>query len=120
MPKLVILITPMITEVHAITEAWERIGVPGITYIESYGMRRVQEHSGGIELLPGMMSMFEIMRDQERSSLTLFSVVDETMVERMADAAQSVLGDLNKHDNGIMFVMDVERVFGLRRLYGEK
>lgn len=118
MLKLVVLITPMITEVHAISEAWERVGVPGITFIESYGMRRLKEHTSSMEVLPGMMSMFEILRDQERSSLTLFSVVDETLIDRMAEAAQGVLGDLNNHDNGIMFVLDIERAFGLKRLSG--
>lgn len=116
MLKLVILITPLITDVHDVTEAWEKLGVPGVTIIESHGLRRLQEHSRGMELLPGMMSLFEIMRDQERNSLTLFSVVNAPLVDAMAEAAQRILGDLNRQDNGIMFVLSVERAIGLDRL----
>jgi hypothetical protein len=40
---------------------------PGVTFIESYGLRRLQEKSGSMEVLPGVMSMLEILRQSEEN-----------------------------------------------------
>jgi hypothetical protein len=35
-------------------------------------------------------------------------------LDKLIDVAQRTVGDLNEPDNGIIFVLDVERVVGLR------
>ncbi len=115
MSKLVILITSRIEEGHQIGEAWQKAGAPGVTFIESYGLRRMQEVSKSGELLPGMMSMFEILRQQEETSLIVLSVVDnDDTVNQLLDATKEVLGDLLSPHTGIAFVIDVERTIGVR------
>ncbi|MBZ0298387.1 MAG: hypothetical protein K8J31_01545 [Anaerolineae bacterium] len=115
MPKLVILITPLIDDAHTVADAWQQAGTPGVTFIESYGMRRLQEATHNPEVLPGIMSMIELLRNREENSVTLMSVVqDSAMADRLIDAARQIVGDLNGPDNGILFVIDVERAVGLR------
>jgi nitrogen regulatory protein PII len=115
MSKLVILITSRIEEGHQIGEAWQTAGAPGVTYIESYGLRRLQEVSKSAELLPGMMSMFEILRQQEETSLIVLSVVDnDDTVNKLVSVTQEVLGDLLSPNTGVLFVLDVARAIGVR------
>jgi nitrogen regulatory protein PII len=115
MSKLVILITSRIEEGHQIGEAWQQAGAPGVTFIESYGLRRMQEASKKTELLPGMMSMFEILRQQDETSLIVLSVVDnDAIVDKLLDEAKAVFGDLLSPHTGLVFVIDVERAIGVR------
>jgi hypothetical protein len=116
MPKLVVLITSHVETGHPIAEAWERAGATGVTFIESYGLRRFNEASRAFEVLPGMMSMLQILRENDQGSLCLLSVVeDDPVVERLIASAQSVLGDLSAPDTGILFVLDIARALGIRQ-----
>jgi len=114
MTKLVILITPLLDEAHDIADAWQQAGAPGVTFIESYGLGRLKQTVHNIEVLPGMMSMLDILRSREQTSITLMSIVSDTdLVDKMIDAAQAITGDLDIPNNGLIFVIDVERVVGL-------
>jgi nitrogen regulatory protein PII len=112
--KLVILITTHIDKGLAIAEAWEAAGAAGVTIIESFGLHRLREKSRSIEL-PLFVSLAQVMREIEETNHTLLSVVDESLVDALITAATQVLGrDLNQPDTGIVFVLDVDRVIGIR------
>ncbi|MAS35831.1 MAG: hypothetical protein CL610_17610 [Anaerolineaceae bacterium] len=115
MAKLIVIITPLLDEAHQIAEAWQQVGAPGVTFIESYGIRRIQEASQSIEVLPGMMSMMEMLRDRDETSVTLLSLVKKPeLVQTLIDTAQDIVGSFEREDNGILFVIDVETAIGLR------
>ncbi len=114
MLKLVILITSRIDDVHAVGEAWQKAGAPGVTIIESYGLRRLQEKSKSLEILPGMMSLQEILRESDITSVVMLSVVHNAQVDALLAAAETKLGDLDRPDTGVVFVLDVERAIGMR------
>jgi hypothetical protein len=42
MPKLVVLITSHVEKALAMAEAWQAAGAPGVTLIDSHGLRRLQ------------------------------------------------------------------------------
>jgi len=120
MAKLVILITARIEEAHDLGAAWQKAGAPGVTFIESYGIRRMQEKSHAGELLPGVLSMLEALRESEETSLIALTVVDnDQLVDQLIAAAERILGDLNEPNNGILFVLDVARTVGVR-YHGEE
>lgn len=115
MAKLVILITVRHDLGHQIGEAWREAGAPGVTLVESYGLRRLNDAARHTEILPGMISMFQILRENEQSSLMLFSVVeDEAVANRLLDVTQTIIGDMTRPDSGIAFILDVERTIGIR------
>jgi hypothetical protein len=115
MSKLVILITSRLEDGHRVGEAWRDAGAPGVTFVESYGLRQLQKTSGAQEILPGMMSMLEILRQQEETSLIVLSLVeDSTDVDHLLKVAESILGDLYAPNAGIVFVLDVARAIGVR------
>lgn len=114
MQKLVILITSRIEDCHTVGEAWQAAGAPGVTLIESFGLRRLQQASKSLEVLPGTLSLLEILRDNDEiKSVTLLSVVEEPQVDALVRATENILGDLHQPNAGVLFVIDVERAFGL-------
>jgi nitrogen regulatory protein PII len=113
--KLVILITSRLGDTHTVGEAWQQAGAPGVTLIESFGLRRIQEASKSLEVLPGMMSLMEILRENDEiKSATMLSVVDDQHVDAIIRSTESILGDLNVPNNGVLFVIDIERAVGVR------
>ncbi|MBN2305749.1 MAG: hypothetical protein JXQ72_14800 [Anaerolineae bacterium] len=114
MSKLIILITTHIDKGLAVAEAWEAAGASGVTLIESHGLRRLREQSKRLEI-PLFVSMTRLMQQMEETNQTLMTVVDDdTMVDRLIDAASAILGDLCDANTGIAFVLDVARTFGVR------
>ena len=115
MAKLVFLITPLIDEAQRVGDAWDDVGVSGVTYIQSHGFFTLKETRHKMSVLPGMMSLMEIMRNNQQNNVTMFTVVqDDALVDKVIEATESVIGDIGRPDNGIMFVIDVDRVLGLR------
>ncbi|MCX7855455.1 MAG: hypothetical protein N2556_05725, partial [Anaerolineae bacterium] len=61
-------------------------------------------------------SVRDLLGTRELHHRTIFTVVqDEEAVDRVIAATQEVIGDLNTHHTGILFVVPVTRVLGLER-----
>lgn len=119
MSKLIVMITPLLEEAHTVAERWQEAGAPGVTFIESYGLRQLNNASRSAEVLPGMISMMGILRSQNETSMILLCLVrDEAMVDKLLKVVEQVIGNLKGPDNGILFVIDVERAVGLRPYEG--
>ncbi len=115
MAKLVILITSRISEVHSVGEAWKQAGAAGVTFVEGYGLRRLEEASKSAEILPGMLSLLEIMRDNEETSMVILTVTeDDTLVDKLQKATEDVLGSLYAPGSGVFFAITLDRIVGLR------
>ena len=115
MAKLVVLITGQIEQSHAIGEAWQAAGAPGVTLIEGHGLRHLQEAWKHAEILPGAFSLQRILRDNDLSSVLILSLVDDdTLVDKLIAAAEQILGDMTAPNNGILFVIDVARLIGVQ------
>ncbi|MDX1662305.1 MAG: P-II family nitrogen regulator [Candidatus Promineifilaceae bacterium] len=97
-----------------ILEAWDTLGAPGITILESTGLGSLRSASGIRDDIPLMPSLSEMFRRQEHRHRTLFTVVDEEeMVDKMIAAVVDILGDLEGPRNGVLFVLPVLRAVGL-------
>jgi hypothetical protein len=63
-----------------------------------------------------MPSLEDFLPRVEQLSRTVFSMVDDdTVVEQVIAATQQVVGDLSEPDRGLLMVLPVERVYGLRK-----
>ncbi|MBI5929498.1 MAG: hypothetical protein HY862_09330 [Chloroflexi bacterium] len=114
MSKLVVLITARIEEGHNIGEAWQQVGAPGVTLVESHGLRRLQKAAKYTEILSGTISMLEVLNQIDSSSLIIFTVIDDdTLVDKLVAVTEKILGDLRQPNNGIAFVINLERAFGI-------
>lgn len=114
MAKLVVLITARVAEGHAVGEAWQEEGAPGVTFLEGYGLHNYQRASKSVEVLPGTLSMTEVLRQNEEHSLIVLSAVEDYLVDRLIRVAESLMGDMYKPDAGILFTLDLGQLIGLR------
>lgn len=114
MYHMVLLILDDVNQCSSILEAWEAQGVGGVTILESTGLGRVRKLSIRDDI-PLMPSLSRLLQNREERHRTLFTVVEgEAMVDKVIAATESVLGDLEQEHNGVLFVLPVSRVHGLK------
>ena len=95
-----------------ILAAWEEVGVPGVTVLDSQGSKRSDET--GRDDLPLFVSLRSILSSEESQNRTLFSVIDdEVVLEKALQAAQGIIGDFQNPHTGILFVVPVSRAWGI-------
>ena len=100
-----------------ILTAWEEAGVSGVTILPSTGLARHKKDSALRDDLPLIPSMDEIMEHLVNLNRTLFSLVnDQTMVDKVVAATESVTGNLNLPNTGILVVLPVAQCYGLNRI----
>jgi hypothetical protein len=113
MTYLVVLVLDNPDLCNSVLHAWEDVGVGGITILESTGVNRVRR-AGLRDDLPLMPSLSDLFKSGETHHRTLFSVVDSAdQTERLRLATEDVVGDLNKPNTGLLFVVHLYQVYGL-------
>lgn len=111
-----------ISKMKDLLHAWEEAGVKGATVLFSTGLGRIRQSFGLMEdfpLFPTMSDIMERLEDMDLSR-TLFSVIDdENIVESVLQQTQKVVGDLSQPDTGILIVLPVAKVYGLKQFNPE-
>lgn len=114
MAYLVVLIVDDPDDCSPVLESWEKIGVRGVTILESTGLGRLRRAALRDDM-PLMPSLRDLLQGKEVHHRTLLSVVDEqAKVDKMVKIAQDILGDLDKPNSGFLFVVPVVEVYGLQ------
>jgi nitrogen regulatory protein PII len=113
MNYMVLLIIDDLNICPTVLDAWDAAKVPGITILESTGLGKIREN-GIRDDIPMLPSLSDVLRPRERQHRTIFSVVEgEEMVDRLIEITEEILGDLDRPNNGVLFVLPVSRVVGL-------
>ena len=113
MLHLVVMIVDNADLCPDILDAWEALGVRGVTILESTGLGRIRRAALGDDM-PLMPSLSDLLQGDEIHHRTIFSVVDDdALMERMIESAQRFTGNLEEPHTGFLFVMPVSRVVGL-------
>lgn len=106
-----------ISNMKDLLHAWEEAGVKGATVLFSTGLGRIRQNFGLMEDFPLFPTMSEILDRVENMDLsrTLFSVVEsDEIVKNVLHHTQKVVGDLNNPNTGILIVLPVAQVYGLK------
>ncbi|MEP0806044.1 MAG: hypothetical protein HRF47_11170 [Chloroflexota bacterium] len=97
-------------------EAWEAAGVQRATVMLSTGMRRLRLRDGLRDDLPLMPSLDDFYEFSQTLSRTIFTTAeDESMIDKVLAATQSVVGDLRDHETGVFLVLPVVKAYGLEK-----
>ncbi len=111
MAHQIIVILQDRTHLPDLLAAWKRIGVPGATLVNSVGGYQVENWLQRIGR-GGIGALFSQVSTQQR---TLLSVIeDEDLLERAIAEADAVVGGFDQPHRGILWVVPVERVLGVR------
>ncbi len=117
MAKCVVLIMTKLDRLHDVIRAWESLGIPGLTMIDTIGMASLKTWVGreDVPLMPSIRSILEC-EELTFSHRTIFTVVpDEFDVERLIEETEKITGPLDEPESGFLFVLPVLEVRGLRR-----
>ena len=96
-------------------DAWEEAGVSGATILHSSGLGRVRQGHGWRDDIPLMPSLKALFDHEEYFSRTLFTLVeDDEMVTQLLNATKKIVGNLNHPDTGLLVVLPVAKIYGLR------
>jgi len=99
-----------------IINAWDAAGAPGVTILPSTGLGRVRAKMGLSDDVPLMPSLEDFFQQEENLHRTLIAIVKgKTLVDRIVQVTQNVLGDLNQPHTGILVVLPVVEAYGLDR-----
>jgi len=99
-----------------VINSWDAAGVSGVTILPSTGLKRLQENSFFRDDMPLIPSLESLLEHEEVLNRTLFTIIPtEEMVDKVVAATESVVGDLNKPNTGILAVIPLARVYGLER-----
>jgi nitrogen regulatory protein PII len=119
MPKLVVCVVDDPEKAGAVLSAWVDLGVPGVTILDSTGLGHQVAGLGAPEDAPIFPSLERLLRAREETHRTLLAVVhDSQSIEQLVEATESIVGKLDGPDTGILFVLPVERAWGLRKALG--
>jgi nitrogen regulatory protein PII len=116
MPKLVVAIVTEMQMCHDVVRVWEEAGVPGATILDSMGMRHLQQRQIQRDDLPLIPSLRAMLEQEEFNHRTVFSVVpDDFDVDDLIRRTEALVGDFESPHTGLLFVVPVLTVRGLRR-----
>ena len=87
-------------------------------------MGRIRQSISLRDDIPLMPSLSDFYIQNEELSRTIFTIIQEELVDRIISVTEKIVGDLQKPGNGILVVLPIESVHGLieyrNPLSGEK
>jgi nitrogen regulatory protein PII len=115
MSYLVVLIIDNPDDYHPILNAWEELGISGVTILESTGLGRLRKISLNKDL-PLMPCLDDFLGIREEPHRTLLSVVEhKDQIDKMVVSARQIIGNLDDPHTGFLFVVPVIEAYGLGR-----
>jgi nitrogen regulatory protein PII len=104
------------SRLQEVLSAWNEAGVSGITILPSTGQKRLQDKFTFRDDIPLMPTLDDLLQHEEILNHTLLTIVpSDEMVDKIVAATQSLIGDLNLPNTGILAVIPISRVYGLDR-----
>jgi CBS domain-containing protein len=98
--------------VPILLQAWQEIGVPGATIIESAGGYRTSTWLDRV----GLGLLDRLFETEEVRTRTLLAVIEEEeLLARAVAEAERVVGGFDRPDSGVLFVLPVAQAKGLRK-----
>jgi len=95
-------------KVDDVLAGFVELGITGATVVGSEGMGHVLSHD--VPIFAGVRALSQRSRPTNQ---TVFSVIDDALVDAAIALIQDVCGDLDSPGAGIVFTIPVTRVVGL-------
>jgi len=113
MTHLLIVILDDLTSMPDLLQAWQTIGVPGTTILESAGAYRVETWLSRVGL-GGLDRLFESKEVRRRTLLA--AIEDDDLLAGAVAEAERVVGGFDRPDSGLLLVLPVTQVKGLKKV----
>jgi len=95
-----------------VLDAWDAIGVSGVTIIDSTGINR--RRAARMVGAPFMAGINRLLTSEQENHHTLFTIVKgEAIVQECIRAAEGVVGSLNEPNTGVLATWPLSLVAGV-------
>jgi len=116
---LLVLVLDDPLHLDKVLDAWLTAGVKDVTILDSTGVQRRRKLAAGEKKPPFFLGMSRLVDMHRYAHNTLFSVIDdETIISRVAEATQRVIGDLSGPHTGVLFTLPVLETWGVPKNTG--
>lgn len=113
MPHLVLVILDNFEVLPDLLKAWREAGVSGATILESAGAYRATGWLGRM----GLGALDRLFESDEVRRRTVFSVVETNeLLDKAVGEAERVVGGFEQPDTGVLIVLPISEVRGLRKV----
>ncbi len=110
MGHLVLFVLDNMAVLPDILEAWQSVGVPGVTILPSTGAYRTQKWLRRM----GLGALDRLFDSGETTRRTLLAAIEEEAVlERAIAEAERIVGGFDRPGSGLLLVLPVSRALGL-------
>ena len=113
MTHLLIIILDDLRYMSDLLQAWRKIGVPGVTILESAGAYRVESWLSRVGF-GGLDRLFESHEVRRRTLLA--AIEDDDLLAQAIAEAEQVIGGFERPDSGLLLVLPVTQVKGLHKV----
>jgi CBS domain-containing protein len=113
MIHLLIVILDDLSRMPALLQAWQVIGLPGATILESAGAHRTMTWLSRVGL-GALGRLFEA--EEVRRRTLLVAVEGDRLLEQAMAEAERVMGGFDRRDSGLLLVLPVAQVRGLHKV----
>jgi hypothetical protein len=116
MAELIVLVLNDANKSDDVLASWLTLGVPGVTILESTGLRQQLGKRPFRDDLPLFPALEDLLQGAEEPQRTLFAVVEDGFdVDGLVAATEQITGVLDAPNTGILFTLPVRRAWGLKR-----
>jgi nitrogen regulatory protein PII len=103
-------------KLEAVLAAWEECGISGATVLFNTGLGRIRTNEGLRDDLPLMPSIDDFFTHPDHHGRTLFTLTDDdSIIPAIIAATERVVGSLHEPNRGILAVLPVTQIYGLRK-----
>ncbi len=105
-------------KLQEVLAAWEDCGISGATVLYSTGLGRIRDNEGLRDDIPLIPSVSDFFSHPEHHGRTIFTILDDdSIIPGLIAATEQVVGDLSEPNRGILAVLPVSQIKGLRKRY---
>ncbi len=103
-------------KLQEVLAAWEDAGVSGATVLYSTGLGAIRATEGLRDDIPLIPSVSDFFSHPEHHGRTIFTITDDdSIIPGLIAATEQVVGKLEDPGRGILAVLPLSQVIGLRK-----
>ena len=110
--KLLVFILNKEEHLEEVLEAFLELNIGGATILDSVGMGSILARD-----IPIFAGFRHLLQGSRTANKTIFTIVSEDLVKPAVQAIEQIVGPLEDTGNGLVFILDVDQVFGVTKTF---
>lgn len=110
--KLMVFVLDQEEYLEEILETLLELNIGGATILDSVGMGSILAQD-----IPIFAGFKQLLQGSRSANKTILAVVPEEIIETTIKAIEQVVGPLAEPGNGLVFILNVEQIFGVSKTF---